>query len=453
MIIKAFKIITTVFIKSLLTSLYQREEFPSLVKRGKGRFSNQCQFNFETLNKKEAGFSLVELMITMVVFVFFIVAASQVFTGLLTQFKQQSKIAETNIEGIVGLEMLRQDVEHAGYGLPWHVIDPNGNAINWSQLANYEEATVTTYNDAPNNAPRAVISGNNVTFPSPNNIFDGTDYLVIKSASVARNYAAGKWTTLSAGDVKRVWTPERENVNKRDDGTTNNNVRVIVISPGASGTDQQALVAIGTSDPRVYRTTYNNTASFAPSTTESITRLIYGVDPDTDLRMPFNRADYFIRRFDSGGANITPGRCAPNTGILEKATVNQNGGGFTYLPLLDCVADMQVIYALDNNEDGSFDPSDPADGYSDDITTAPLTAQQIRKRVKQVRVYILSHEGQRDATYTYCPSSAASCSTAFPLGEFGLVSTFDLTTKIGDPDYKYYRWKLYTIVVTPHNLE
>ena len=108
---------------------------------------------------------------------------------------------------------------------------------------------------------------------------------------------------------------------------------------------------------------------------------------------------------------------------------------------------------MDNNEDGSFDPSDPADGYSDDITTAPLTAQQIRKRVKQVRVYILSHEGQRDTNYTYCPSSAASCSTAFPVGEFELGSTFDLTTKIGNPDYKYYRWKLYTIVVTPHNLE
>ena len=51
-----------------------------------------------------AGFTLVELLITMVVFVFVIAAASGVFTGLLTQFKQQSKIAETKIEGIVGLE-------------------------------------------------------------------------------------------------------------------------------------------------------------------------------------------------------------------------------------------------------------------------------------------------------------------------------------------------------------
>ena len=71
--------------------------------------------------KSVAGFTMVELMVTMVVFVLAISAASQIFTKLLTQFKQQSKIAETNIEGIVGLDLLRQDIKHAGLGLPWNV--------------------------------------------------------------------------------------------------------------------------------------------------------------------------------------------------------------------------------------------------------------------------------------------------------------------------------------------
>jgi hypothetical protein len=36
--------------KSLLTSLCQREEnYPSLAKRGQGRFCGACQINFETL--------------------------------------------------------------------------------------------------------------------------------------------------------------------------------------------------------------------------------------------------------------------------------------------------------------------------------------------------------------------------------------------------------------------
>jgi prepilin-type N-terminal cleavage/methylation domain-containing protein len=440
MIIKAFKIIMTVFIKSLLISLYQREEFPSLVKRGKGRFSNQCQFNFETLNKKEAGFSLVELMITMVVFVLFMAAASQVFTGLLTQFKQQSKMAETNIEGIVGLEILRQDIESAGYGLPWHVeIDGDGDGNDWEQLTNYNETSTNPYslNDATTAAPRAILSKNSATFTGSNNIFDGSDYLVIKAVNVGRNDACDKWTTLSSSSpYVRTWTPASENLASTD--------RVIVLRPGSSDADARTLVVNGS----VFSTTLSGVSSTPwRSTDPSETRLVYGVDPDTDLGMPFNRADYFI-----SNANV-PQRCAPNTGVLEKATVNQNGGGFTYLPLLDCVADMQVIYGLDLDNDGDFEPgvAGSTDGYNEDLT--PFTAQTIRQQVKEVRVYILSHEGQRDMNYTYCPSSAASCSTAFPVGEFGLGSPFDLTTKIGDPDYKYYRWKLYTIVVTPHNLE
>ena len=126
----------------------------------------------------DSGFTLVELMITMVIFVFFIAAASQVFTGLLTQFKQQSKIAETNIEGIVGLEILRQDIEHAGYGLPWY------------GLVAYSESATNPYgfNDSTTTAaPRAILSKNNATFTGLNNIFDGSDYLVIKAVNVGRN--------------------------------------------------------------------------------------------------------------------------------------------------------------------------------------------------------------------------------------------------------------------------
>jgi hypothetical protein len=380
-------------------------------------------------------------MITMVVFVFFIVATSQVFTGLLTQFKQQSKIAETNIEGIVGLEILRQDIQHAGYGLPWHVeIDGDGDGNDWEQLTNYNETSTNPYslNDATTAAPRAVLSKNSATFTGSNNIFDGSDYLVIKSVNVARNDACDKWTTLSsASPYVRTWTPATENLSNTD--------RVIVLRPGSTDADARTLVVNGSA----FSTTLSGVSSTPwRSTDPSETRLVYGVDPDTDLRMPFNRADYFIRKYNSSSINITPGRCAPNTGVLEKATVNQGNGAFTYLPLLDCAADMQVIYGLDTNEDGGFDPlNDPADVYSDDITTAPLTAQQIRKRVKQVRVYILSHEGQRDTTYTY-PSTTIDIG-----GDVGLGRIFNLTTKIGDPEYKYYRWKLYTIVVTPHNLE
>ena len=444
MIIKGFKIITIVFRKSLLTSLYQREESPSLIKRGKGRFSNQYQFDFETLNKKEAGFSLVELMITMVVFVFFIVAASQVFTGLLTQFKQQSKLAETNIEGIVGLEMLRQDVEHAGYGLPWY------------GLIAYSESATNPYgfNDSTTTAaPRAMLSENSATFTGPNSIFDGSDYLVIKAVNVGRNDACNKWTNLKAAPFTspfnpREWTPALTPPQGEDLAPTD---RVIVLRPGSTDANGRTLV-VDTSSSSFSTTFSSITSSPWPPTDLTETRIVYGIkpigSPASNPRMPFNRADYVVRRFDSVGTNITPGRCAPNTGVLEKAVVNHGDGAFSYLPLLDCVADMQVIYALDNNEDGDFEDGagTPADGYSDDITTAPLTltAQQIRTRVKQVRVYILAHEGQRDVNHTY-PTNPLT------VGEFGLGRSFNFVTA-GITNWQNYRWKIYTIVLKPTNL-
>ncbi len=75
MFINSLIIITTLIVKSLLTSLCQREGFPSLVKsvrlateRGKGRFFNQCQFNFETLNNScKAGFTLLEVLIALAI--------------------------------------------------------------------------------------------------------------------------------------------------------------------------------------------------------------------------------------------------------------------------------------------------------------------------------------------------------------------------------------------------
>jgi prepilin-type N-terminal cleavage/methylation domain-containing protein len=382
--------------------------------------------------KREDGFSLVELLITMVVFVLFMVAASTVFTGLLTQFKQQSRQAETNIEGIIGLEIMRQDIEGAGYGLPW-----NG-------IIAYTEVTSNPFslNDATTGIPKGIISKNSATFSSPNDIFNGSDYLVIKSVTVARNSASSKWTRLSySSPYVRTWTtagettPVSENLQSTD--------RVIVLSPGGSTTQRQLIV-----NSTAFSTTYSGVTSLPwRPVDDTETRLVYGVDPGNNLRMPFNRADYFIRKYDSSGNDLAPKRCAPNTGVLMKATVNHNNGSFTYLPLLECVADMQMIFGIDSDSDGDFEPgvSGSTDSYSEDLTTS--TAQTIREQVKQVRVYILAHEGQKDITFTY-PSPTVSLG-----GDVGLGQTFNLASAIGDPDYKYYRWKLYTIVVTPNNLE
>jgi len=386
--------------------------------------------------KREDGFTLLELMITMITFVIVIASVSSIFLGLVNQFKQQSKIAETSLEGLTGLEILRQDLEQAGYGLPQNVTgiaDADGDGNLWDELPNYLEATgaVSAYNDAPQNAPRAIFSDNDNALGLGLSL-NNSDYLVIKSTYLARNDASKKWTTLRTVGT-RTWVPDRENVNKNDDGTLNNNVRVITIAPGSTDANSQTLV----SGAAAFSTTFAGvTAAPWQPTDPNETRLVYGVDPSTNLRMPFNRADYFI-----SNANV-PLRCAPGAGVLVKAVVPHDDGNFLdgtgdFMPLLDCVADIQVIFGTNTV------------GYTNNLSTLTETngngiidAQEIREQVTEVRVYILAHEGQRDPNYTY-PNNSIT------VGEFGLGNNFDLT---GIANYQNYRWKIYTMVVNPNNL-
>lgn len=415
----------------------QRQEIVN-VKRRAPEFSRKLPTIYRLVSANQKGFTLVELMISMVLFVLVIVASSQIFTALLTQFKQQSKIAETNIEGVIGLEMMRRDIESAGYGLPWAI--PAAVAYNEATAAE-----AAAFNDcsgaAPCNPPRAVTSGNGMVFISPNDIFNGSDYLVVKAVNVAPSAAAHRWTTLRTGNVKRVWGVAADDFDATD--------RVIVISPGTTDPTRQSLISVG----GAWWTTYNNTNPFAPDATDTETRFIYGIDPDTDLRMPFNRADYYIWR---GGTSVAddrvPDRCAFNTGVLRKAVINQSAGtvvGGT-LPLLDCVADMQAVFALDNDENGVFENGVGGDAYSNDL--AGLTAEQIRRRVKEVRVYVLAHEGQFDSNFTFSGFTAGACATCVRVG---LSNAFGRDFEFGASaitNWQNYRWKVYTLVVKPNNL-
>ena len=385
--------------------------------------------------KRQEGFTLVELLITMVIFVFTIAAATNIFVPLLTQFKQQSKIAETQIEGLVGPETLRRDIEQAGFGLPWVI--PTSVTI-----ATYLEASSGTtsplpapdlYNDAPD-PPRAIVSGNNIAG------LRGSDYLVIKATSIANNDAAMRWTyvvaTGSGNRIIKAWDPPRENMI--------NNYRVIALIP-TRGENSQRILITDAADNTKYSIQFSDPfpAAFSPITLNDL-YLVYGVDPDTNLRMPFNRADYYIRRV----AASTPARCAKgalpanNTGVLVKSLINHaDGGRGAGTPLLDCVADMQIIYRLDTDGSGDIDSD------TDDLNA--LTAQQIREQLKEVRVYILAHEGQKDTTFSYCVNPPSCNITTIAVGEFGLENNYNLALIA---DWQRYRWKIYRIVVKPNNL-
>ena len=192
--------------------------------------------------RRQDGFTLVELMIAMAIFVFAIAATSQIFTGLLTQFKQQTKIAETNIEGVIGLEILRRDIEMAGFGLPF---DLNGATYTEAVNDPNTNQNETGYNDAGTNPPRALVSGDGQGAGN-------SDVLVIKATNVAINNAAERWTYVSEKNgvyTIPVWRDVNgtilsgENLRKNSSDSIHTD-RVIAVQP-VLGSRRRVLVSSG----------------------------------------------------------------------------------------------------------------------------------------------------------------------------------------------------------------
>jgi len=365
------------------------------------------------LLSNESGLSLIELIVTMLIVVIVLTMNTSTLGVALKQAKQQVQASGAQMDKIGALEILRMDVEGAGYGLPWSF----KNAVNYSEAA---DATPAGYNDSPSSAPRAVVTGNGSGL-------NGSDYLVVKSTAVGTSATAQKWNYISYGNTKVGSTAMNTN-------SFLANERVTVIWANASGGLDKQLIMDGSS----YYTTMTDGAgtistNFRP-VTASQSYVVYGVDPSTNLRMPFNRADYYIAQPAMQG-------CAAGTGVLYKGTVSHADGTLTATPLLDCVADMQVAFGLDTNGDNIVD------AYTNNISA--LDAPNVRTQVREVRIYILSHEGVLDKAFNYVNNNA----TTIRVGDsgLGLGRDFDFAATVGT-GWRNYRWKLDTMVVRPKNI-
>lgn len=396
------------------------------------------------LRKGQQGFSLLELIIVMFVFLIVIGITMNSFDLIVKQFSLQSRNVESNIAGVLGLEMLRVNLDSAGYGVPLTLVPYNNEAVNAPYSA-YNEAAPTT------SIPRSLISGNNVVSADNTVQLTGTDFLVVKSTAVGTTTAAQRWTYMSYLTAPKVWSSanlapgdfvvgnkysvdvDRSSKFKGADfGATK-----LIASQGEKTTKTSGVEAGGSGIAR-FDAQMSDPSVFAPID-EGETSVLYGVTTNSglaSLRMPFNRADFYVRRpaVAEWGARL-PDRCAPNTGILYKAIISQNDGTEQpEMPLLDCVADLQVVYTL-------------AGGETD--TLGALDATQIRTQLKAVSVYVLTHEGRRDPNFWY-PNGTIGVGPGNGIVS-GTGSTFDLAARIG-AGWQNYRWKVYHMTIRPQNL-
>ena len=408
--------------------------------------------------RNQRGFTLIELIVTMAVFIVVIMISTDAFKVIITQSSKLMHSEESNIEGMIGLEQLRHDLQEGGFGLPY---DLTTAPPQYSEAA---DTPASTYNDAPSGVPRAFSSGNNLSGMSNTgedgivyNIVNNSDYLSIRGSSVGISNTSQRWTYLrysSASPLPHTWSSAAENIA--------NNARVIVLRRAfAIGgyTNQLVTDTAQLSSGNTYYSPQYNSTGFAATNFNPVTPndvyFIYGID-DNNIRMPFNRTDYFVATPAASGS--MPAVCAPSTGILYKTSVLQADGKLSYIPLVDCVADMQIVYGWDlrnagaSGTDGLIDTYSNADGTtvvgeapSADVQTALASADGIRNSLKLIKIYLLVQNGSRDSNYT-------SPTADFELfdrdnGESSLGRTYTLAA-----NQMSYRWKIYRLVVRPKNL-
>ena len=416
----------------------------------------------EAMNRN--GLTLVEMMISLLIFAIAIGISTKAFQQLVKRGSLQGKTAESNIEGIMGLEMMRTDISHAGYGLPWAFqITPtyNPNEVTTSLLAT-SEVDSQSFNDSltASKVPRAIMSKPGAS---------GIDYLVIKGTVLGMTDTAKRWNFVSyssAALTNYSYLKPRAvvaaNEQYADTNLKQNDLVATVVSTySPSGAETRTLMAPSASS--YYSTVSGNpvtssvlaTTGFQPvNATDTV--VAYGIKPSSGgISMPYNRIDFYVDK------NATkPVSCAPGTGVLYKA-VADHAGGFVKYPLLDCVGDMQVVYY-----DANYTPYD-------DTSIAGMADDVIRSTFTEVRVFILTHEGKKDTGFSYPdPTSpymngdANNVICVAPL----IATTGGCTDTVGrmwnktasgsksmpamfGTGWRNYRWKVLTFTVSLKNLQ
>ena len=152
------------------------------------------------MGKDKQGYTLVELIVVMAIFSVVAMAISVTFSNLLKQEAQQSRSATSQIGGIVGLEMLRSDIAHAGFALPWsYQVTPTFTEVTQQPVAGLVDAT--KFSDFSETSPPHAVLG----YPS----VAGPHYLVLKSALLALNSPSiGHWgfVNYSSGSLSTIST-------------------------------------------------------------------------------------------------------------------------------------------------------------------------------------------------------------------------------------------------------
>ena len=364
----------------------------------------------------DIGMTLIELLITLVIVIVVLAAAFWSFAQLFQGFKSQTKVSESHISSLISIELLRKDIEMAGFGVPYNCTLSNSTGITFNEAVSTSSSSPpnpAAYNSVPSNV-RPFELGNNVNHEG------NSDYLVIRSAYNPGDEDTFKWAFFNDGNP-----------------CTN---ATLIFGNEAFSDKTSVIIEDGQDTSRKIESNSTNNWAFYYNKADGKLRnsdsngcgldlvsghfyLVYAVRGGNKvIRTPFNRVDYYLHAPSSG----MPARCAPGTYELYRGQLKHGDGTLNRQPIFDCVKDFQVAFRLEN---------------SWNATHLPSSALDQKEKIKEVRVFVLYQEGERERE--------AVSSGPITLGDSdtGTLSTF---TPSGDD--AHYNWKVKKISVKPMNL-
>ncbi|WP_457601000.1 PilW family protein [Hydrogenivirga sp.] len=335
------------------------------------------------------GFTLIELLVTMSIIFIVLAGAYVAFTNLLGGFKRESKSIESQVETSVGLELLRLDIEHAGYGIgedqPDLPIELNNITTSDTLYPNKDQLSI-----------RSVLNNTNQSTIGWALVDCSTGFTRVAGDSIASGTAV---VFLGAGNREYVANGTYDEGNASSCPGSGFYVAVPYDNAVASGCSVQYCNKIDyvLSDSQTLNTCHPDTRN-----------LLRAVGASAGNPLLNCVADWKIR-FD----------------------VDRDGDGT-----------VDVYDAVYNSPTGSNDIDLDDDGS--------VSASEVRSALKKVNIYILVQEGRRDPNFTF--ANTVSCTTSasgFCVRTDTGAGSLDLNLPNG---FENYRWKVLKLFVKPMNL-
>jgi prepilin-type N-terminal cleavage/methylation domain-containing protein len=367
------------------------------------------------LTSNDNGTTLTELLITLAIFSVVMIGVYGVYTMHVHHATREYRFAQSEIEIGIAKNIIERDIMMAGYGL---ADDYRGLTFVPNPVALGGTDSITPGGTA-----------NPVGGKYPTTGLAGADALYMMGTALGiYSKASQGWTYLkSTSPIEfQVWGDTREDIQKND--------RVIYIDPST-----RELVTEGMAWRFVYPSSPNFTGD------EGRGALLYGLTrPPQGKGSEIPRPYYVIQYRLGGSAADMPKTCAKGTRSLQRVEMTS---GESIEPLLACVRDIQVAFGIDASspEDGIIDVWD-----NGGILSSSYDYQVLKRRLKQVRVYILVQNGNRDADYVYVNPDNPANPEKIQVGDLNLGIGRDVSLTA---EQRKYRWRVIAMTVTPRNLK